>query len=286
MRGLGQIAWLASFARPDDRADHEHRPGAPRARRDGRERRPGEGRADRGAPAGRGRRRPRRAAARALPRPATTSRSGASAASSEPGRFRVGERTVALETSYRARHQLDNTLAALDRLRRARRPAARAGALEVDFGPLREEVIELPGGVLLLNDCYNANPLSMRAALAHLAELAGDAPPGRGARRDGRARRRRRAALPPRGRRRGRRSRASSELVAVGELAARVRRERDGVTRRSSRPPTRRPRRSRELLAARRRRARQGLARGGTRGRRGEAAAARWHASSSQRSSR
>jgi UDP-N-acetylmuramoyl-tripeptide--D-alanyl-D-alanine ligase len=27
--------------------------------------------------------------------------------------------------------------------------------------------------VLLINDCYNANPLSMRAALAHLAERAG-----------------------------------------------------------------------------------------------------------------
>ncbi len=26
---------------------------------------------------------------------------------------------------------------------------------------------------MLLNDCYNANPTSMRAALAHLAELAG-----------------------------------------------------------------------------------------------------------------
>ena len=31
----------------------------------------------------------------------------------------------------------------------------------------------LPGGGLLLNDCYNANPVSMRAALAHLDERAG-----------------------------------------------------------------------------------------------------------------
>jgi UDP-N-acetylmuramoyl-tripeptide--D-alanyl-D-alanine ligase len=35
----------------------------------------------------------------------------------------------------------------------------------------------LPGGGLLLNDCYNANPMSMRAALLHLAER------GRGRRR-------------------------------------------------------------------------------------------------------
>ena len=33
MRGLGQIAWLASFARPDVGADHEHRARPPRARR-------------------------------------------------------------------------------------------------------------------------------------------------------------------------------------------------------------------------------------------------------------
>ena len=42
--------------------------------------------------------------------------------------------------------------------------------LEVEFSALREEVIELPDGVLLINDCYNANPISMRAALAHLAD--------------------------------------------------------------------------------------------------------------------
>jgi UDP-N-acetylmuramoyl-tripeptide--D-alanyl-D-alanine ligase len=31
-------------------------------------------------------------------------------------------------------------------------------------------VVELPGGVTVVNDCYNANPMSMRAALKHLAE--------------------------------------------------------------------------------------------------------------------
>jgi UDP-N-acetylmuramoyl-tripeptide--D-alanyl-D-alanine ligase len=43
-------------------------------------------------------------------------------------------------------------------------------ALQVEFSRLREEERPLPGGGLLLNDCYNANPVSMRAALEHLVE--------------------------------------------------------------------------------------------------------------------
>jgi UDP-N-acetylmuramoyl-tripeptide--D-alanyl-D-alanine ligase len=90
----------------------------------------------------------------------------------EPGRFRVGGRTVALETSFSSRHQLRNTLAALTVCDALGLHVA-DGRLEVEFSPLREQEVELPDGVLLLNDCYNANPLSMRAALAHLAERAG-----------------------------------------------------------------------------------------------------------------
>jgi UDP-N-acetylmuramoyl-tripeptide--D-alanyl-D-alanine ligase len=89
----------------------------------------------------------------------------------EPGRYRLGRRTLSLETNYRARHQLDNTLAALIVCELLGVPVD-DGRLEVEFGPLREELVELPGDVLLLNDCYNASPQSMRAALAHLAELA------------------------------------------------------------------------------------------------------------------
>ena len=40
------------------------------------------------------------------------------------------------------------------------------------FSSLRGEVVELPGGVTVVNDCYNANPMSMRAALEHLAASA------------------------------------------------------------------------------------------------------------------
>jgi UDP-N-acetylmuramoyl-tripeptide--D-alanyl-D-alanine ligase len=91
----------------------------------------------------------------------------------EPGRYRVGDRVISLRTSYSARHQLDNTLAALTVCDVLGIPLE-DGELEVDFSPLREEVLELPDGVLLVNDCYNASPASMRAALAHLADLAGD----------------------------------------------------------------------------------------------------------------
>jgi UDP-N-acetylmuramoyl-tripeptide--D-alanyl-D-alanine ligase len=39
------------------------------------------------------------------------------------------------------------------------------------FSRLRGELVELPGDAILINDCYNANPISMRAALDHLASL-------------------------------------------------------------------------------------------------------------------
>jgi UDP-N-acetylmuramoyl-tripeptide--D-alanyl-D-alanine ligase len=74
-------------------------------------------------------------------------------------------------TSYASRHQLVNTrmaLAAADALG-VPRPE---GELTVEFSRFREEERPLPGGGLLLNDCYNANPVSMRAALEHQATRA------------------------------------------------------------------------------------------------------------------
>jgi len=44
--------------------------------------------------------------------------------------------------------------------------------LDVTFSDMRNQELELPGGGLLLNDAWNANPISMRAALEHLRELA------------------------------------------------------------------------------------------------------------------
>jgi len=49
-----------------------------------------------------------------------------------------------------------------------------AGRVDVRFSSLRGELVELPGGVVVVNDCYNANPMSMRAALDHLADSPAD----------------------------------------------------------------------------------------------------------------
>jgi len=75
--------------------------------------------------------------------------------------------SVTLELPYSEPHNVLNTVAAT--------AAATAlgvtpsGRLDVRFSSLRGEVLELGGGVTVVNDCYNANPMSMRAALDHLA---------------------------------------------------------------------------------------------------------------------
>ncbi len=46
-------------------------------------------------------------------------------------------------------------------------------AANIGFSSFRGERIELADGIVLVNDCYNANPVSMRAALDHLASLEG-----------------------------------------------------------------------------------------------------------------
>jgi UDP-N-acetylmuramoyl-tripeptide--D-alanyl-D-alanine ligase len=44
-------------------------------------------------------------------------------------------------------------------------------AADIGFSRFRGERIQLGDGIVLVNDCYNANPVSMRAALDHLATL-------------------------------------------------------------------------------------------------------------------
>jgi len=77
-----------------------------------------------------------------------------------------GER-IELQLPYREPHNLLNTLAAVAAARALGFPVS--GRVDVRFSSLRGEVVELPGGVVVVNDCYNANPMSMRAALDHLA---------------------------------------------------------------------------------------------------------------------
>jgi len=97
------------------------------------------------------------------------------------GRFRpplllaeVGGERVELEVPFTSSHQAENTLAALAAYRALGLPLARAGegAPGIAFSPWRGEESELPGGVLVINDAYNANPDSMRAALRHAQERA------------------------------------------------------------------------------------------------------------------
>ena len=70
-------------------------------------------------------------------------------------------------------HNLDNALAAIATGLALGYPvdgmAERAPGIV--FSRLRGELVELPGGAILINDSYNANPISMRAALDHLASL-------------------------------------------------------------------------------------------------------------------
>ena len=74
-------------------------------------------------------------------------------------------------TRYSAAHQLVNTRMAVAVAECLDVPLP-DGVLNVEFSKRREEERELRGGGLLLNDCYNANPVSMRAALEHLVARA------------------------------------------------------------------------------------------------------------------
>jgi UDP-N-acetylmuramoyl-tripeptide--D-alanyl-D-alanine ligase len=73
-----------------------------------------------------------------------------------------------LEPAFEEPHNLLNLLAGV--------AAARAigvspgGRVEPAFSAMRGEIVELASGVTVVNDCYNANPMSMRAALSHLAQ--------------------------------------------------------------------------------------------------------------------
>jgi UDP-N-acetylmuramoyl-tripeptide--D-alanyl-D-alanine ligase len=90
-------------------------------------------------------------------------------------RFSVAGRTVELELPFTQRHLAVNVLAALHAYDALGLPldAVSEGAGDIRLSPWRGEEIELPDGGFVVNDAYNANPDSMRAALEHLAARAG-----------------------------------------------------------------------------------------------------------------
>ncbi len=90
-------------------------------------------------------------------------------------RFRIEGEVVELELPFTQAHLAVNVLAALHVYAALGLPLDRAadGAPGIRLSPWRGEETELPGGGLVVNDAYNANPDSMRAALEHLAARAG-----------------------------------------------------------------------------------------------------------------
>lgn len=85
-------------------------------------------------------------------------------------------RPLTIEFSFSGRHNATNALAALAAYNALGLPLGKAqrGARQVKLSRWRGEEAPLPGDGVLINDCYNANPLSMAAALEHLVERAGE----------------------------------------------------------------------------------------------------------------
>ena len=76
---------------------------------------------------------------------------------------------------FTERHNLTNALAAIGAGVALGAPLEEMAdrAANIGFSRFRGERLELGDGILLVNDCYNANPVSMRAALDHLASIDG-----------------------------------------------------------------------------------------------------------------
>jgi UDP-N-acetylmuramoyl-tripeptide--D-alanyl-D-alanine ligase len=81
-----------------------------------------------------------------------------------------GADEIELWPSFAQAHNLRNLLAAVAAARAL--GITPAGAVRPRFSALRGERLGLPGGVVLIDDCYNANPMSMRAAIENLAATA------------------------------------------------------------------------------------------------------------------
>ena len=107
---------------------------------------------------------------------ASLSRAGTGSERRTRWRFEGAWGGVELELPFDQRHLAENVLAALTAYDALDLPLERApeGARAITLSRWRGEVRELPGGGFVVNDAYNANPTSMRAALRDLAERAGE----------------------------------------------------------------------------------------------------------------
>ncbi len=90
--------------------------------------------------------------------------------------FPLGERVIALTLPFTSRHMAENTLAALVAYDALGLPLDRVheGAGAIELSRWRGEARPLPGGGIVVNDAYNANPTSMRASILDLVIRAGD----------------------------------------------------------------------------------------------------------------
>ena len=93
-------------------------------------------------------------------------------------RFSLDGAVIELELPFTQRHLAVNALAALHGYAALGLPLERAaeGVPHIRLSPWRGEETPLPRGGFVVNDAYNANPDSMRAALEHLAARAGERP--------------------------------------------------------------------------------------------------------------
>ena len=84
-----------------------------------------------------------------------------------PVRIAAGDQQVELQPNFASAHQLQNLLAAVAAA--GALGVVPSGRLDVAFSAWRGDRVALPGGIVIINDCYNANPMSMAAALDDLA---------------------------------------------------------------------------------------------------------------------
>ncbi len=78
----------------------------------------------------------------------------------------VGGERITLELNFEQAHLRHNLLAVIAATRAI--GVTPSGPVELALSPGRGQRVELPGDVILIDDCYNANPMSMRAALDEL----------------------------------------------------------------------------------------------------------------------